>query len=267
MGRTLATTKAPVGPAQTPPAPLRDNAGYPWDKFDPLWYVQHNYSGLRDDDRWIIEMVRDFFAAEISSRRSSLAGIDVGSGANLYPALSMLPFCRAVTMWERGAANVEWLNEEVKFYSPLWNEYWDILAVRDRYEMIEKPRERLAASAEVRKGNLFKLPQRSWDLGTMFFVAESISEQEREFKAAAERFIGSLKVGAPFAAAFMRDSSGYHVDGLRFPAVAVTGADVEHCLAPLVDGLEITSVLSENALREGYRGMILALGRAGKART
>jgi hypothetical protein len=98
----------------------------------------------------------------------------------------------------------------------------------------------------------------------MFFVAESISDQKREFKLAVERFVGSLKAGAPFAAAFMENSSGYHVDKLHFPAVAVSATDVAHCLSALVDELEVQRFRSEKPLRDGYHGMILALGKAGK---
>jgi hypothetical protein len=247
--------------------PRIGNAGYPWDEFDPDWYVQHNYSELRDDDRRILELVRDHFHRSFRHTSSPAArGIDVGSGANLYPPLAMLPFCREVTLWERGANNVRWLNDEVQFFSPLWNDYWDVLSVRDGYREIEEPRHVLRARARVRMADLFRLPVRAWDMGTLFFVAEGVSDQEWEFKAAIERFIGSLKPGAPFAAAFMHDSSGYYVDRLRFPAVAVSEADVEYSLTPLVDDLEITPVLSGQMLRSGYRGMIVAVGKAGRAR-
>ena len=54
----------------------------------------------------------------------------------------------------------------------------------------------------------------------MFFVAESITEDPAEFHAALARFVGALKPGAPFAAAFMAGSDGYPVAGTRFPGAA-----------------------------------------------
>jgi hypothetical protein len=246
---------------------LRGNRGYNWDDFDPYWYAAHNYGDLRFDDLRILQVVRDFFSAHFESHRSQarpqVCGVDVGSGANLYPALAMLPFCREITLWERGARNVEWLNDEVSWYSSDWDKYWRILARRAMYDRIEKPRDALKLAARVRKGDLFHLPKRRWDVGTMFFVAESISDQEREFKAAIERFVCSLKPASPFAIAFMRDSTGYYVNTLRFPAVAVTEVDVKHALAPLAHDLDIREIRSERKLRDGYNGMILAFGKAG----
>jgi hypothetical protein len=242
------------------------NRSYHWDGFDPDWYVRHNYSHLRDDDRRIMQLVRDFFGEVFDPDRPVRRGIDVGSGPNLYPALTMLPFCGEVTLLERGANNVRWLRSQMRGYSPVWDDYWNVLAKRPAYGRIADARKELSARTLVRSDDMFRLPQRRWDVGTMFFVAESISDQEREFKAAVERFIGSLRPGAPFAAAFMRDSAGYYVDRLRFPAVAVREVDVEHCLAPHVDGLVVQSIRSEKPLRDGYHGMILALGRAGKTR-
>jgi hypothetical protein len=178
----------------------------------------------------------------------------------------MLPFCQQITLLERGLANVKWLRNEVSRFSPLWDQYWALLANATPYAQID-PREALRERAVVRLADLYRLSQRRrWDLGTMFFVAESISNQEREFKLACEKFVGALKPGAPFAAAFMQESLGYEVGKMRFPAVAINKTDVQHCLGPLVDVVELTSVPSKHARREGYDGMILALGRAGKAK-
>jgi hypothetical protein len=38
------------------------NDSFPWDDFDSSYYYDHNYKVLRDDDRQIVEVVRDFFA-------------------------------------------------------------------------------------------------------------------------------------------------------------------------------------------------------------
>jgi hypothetical protein len=244
------------------PAGLTGNAGYDWDRFNPDWYVRHNYVELRDDDRRILQLVRDFFATVLDADKPVSRGIDVGSGANLYPALAMQPYCQRIELRERGGQNVRWLERERPRYSEMWDQYWTPLTRLPAYRRLEKPREDFAAKVRVRCGNLFELGPRQWDLGTMFFVAESISEQEREFKNAVERFVGSLRPGAPFAAAFMQESSGYYVDGIRFPAVAVTKADVEHCLEPLARDVETYRVHSAKSLREGYKGMILAVGRA-----
>jgi len=100
----------------------------------------------------------------------------------------------------------------------------------------------------------------------MFFVAESISPQEREFSAAVERFVGALRPGAPFAAAFMKESRGYPNAGIWFPGVPVTETDIRHELERHADDVAVETIFSGKLLRSDYRGMILALGRAGRAK-
>jgi hypothetical protein len=265
----LAVVDPPVDPAVQGPRPEAEAPGndtFPWDDFDPDLYLKTNYLQLRDDDRQILRLVRNHFDRTVDPRRPLARGIDVGSGPNLYPALTMLPFCDEITMWERGQANVKWLNSEIWQYSPLWEPYWNTLARRDSYGRLDHPRDVLRAKADVQRANLFQLPTRRWDVGTMFFVAESISWQRREFRLATRKFVQSLKPGAPFAAAFMRNSPGYNVGSLRFPAVMVEEADVKECLSTLVDDVEVTTVRSRQYLRPGYDGMIIALGRAARNR-
>ncbi len=236
------------------------NGDFPWDHFDSNWYYDHNYKVLRDDDRQIVEVVRDFFATRDPS--SHRHGIDVGSGTNLYPALTMLPLCDKITLYEYSASNVSWLQREIRSYSSSWDAFWELLAKEQLYKSVDSPRKTLAAKACVERGSIFDLPKSWWDIGTMFFAAESISSAPPEFQTALDSFIRSLRPGAPFAAAFMEKSLGYPVGTCRFPAVAITVNDVENCLAGDTKDLEISRVgLTSNPLRAGYGGMILATGR------
>jgi hypothetical protein len=92
----------------------------------------------------------------------------------------------------------------------------------------------------------------------MFFVAESITVLEREFRRATHRFVGSLKPKSPFAAAFMKDSRGYQVGFFPlFRRSPLPRADVEECLSEVARGVTIETITSESPLRHGYDGMIL----------
>jgi hypothetical protein len=240
---------------------LSANAEVPWDDFDPEWYVDHNYGRLRDDDRWILQQVRDFFAVAIDHPLDH--GIDVGSGPNLYPSLAMLPFCRGITLLERSRSNVTWLNREIARYSPSWDEFWQLLEQVPAYHEVD-PRRALRDRARVETGDLFTLGCGQWDVGTMFFVAESVTARLDEFRRGVHRFIRALKPGAPFAAAFMKNSTGFEVGGHTFPAVRVDEGDIAQCLSDLrCDIQELAAIRSVTPLRSGYDGMILVLGRAG----
>lgn len=100
----------------------------------------------------------------------------------------------------------------------------------------------------------------------MFFVAESISACPEEFKAAVLRFIGALRAGAPFAAAFMERSAGYDVGDIRFPAVSVGEDGIRSILEPVAAELHLKRIgIDGDALRDGYEGMIVVCGRVGAA--
>ncbi|MFI0897470.1 SCO2525 family SAM-dependent methyltransferase [Streptomyces sp. NPDC020983] len=256
------------------PAP-RLNSDAPWDAFDPRAYVDHNYGRLRSDDAKILEVVRKHFADHFrdvpDAAGAGLRGIDVGPGANLYPAMSVLPWCRTVTLYEHSAANVAYLRGQQESYDAHWDQFWDALCEQEVYSRrVADPRAAFARAARVEQGNLFDLGERAerWQIGTMFFVAESLSTSEAEFRLAVERFMRVLEPGAPFAAAFMEGSLGYRVGDTFFPACSVGEVDVRKSLSPFAEGedVAITPIgMPGGALREGYEGMIVACGRRGPA--
>ncbi|MEU6355300.1 SCO2525 family SAM-dependent methyltransferase [Streptomyces sp. NPDC047072] len=246
------------------------NEDAPWNSFDPRTYVETNYRCLTGEDARILEIVRDHFVGHFEHAgddRSSLRGIDVGTGGNLYPALSLLPWCHEITLCDRAAPNVEWLKrQEWDALSEggawLWNQFWEILALRPPYRSIPQPRSRLGTAVRVEQGNLFDLPSGAWGIGTMFFVAESMSTSHEEFARAVRSFLHSLEPGAPFAAAFVEGSAGYHVGPETYPACRVSDTHVRACLRPYADSFEITLVdPSDPPFRDGYTGMIVACGR------
>jgi hypothetical protein len=241
------------------------NADVAWDRFDPNAYVDHNYKILRMDDHQILELVRDHFSKHFAARaadrpRSGLFGADLGAGPNLYPALSMLPWVDRIELIDYSPANCAWLREEVKYFGPNWNPFWDLLATKPAYAAVDYPRHKLASVAKVVPGSLFEPRHEVWDLATMFFVAESISSHPEEFAAALDGFVDALRPGAPFAAAFMERSTGYEVGTERFPAVPVIEGDIRAHLGRCGPVVVERVGLTENPLRDGYSGMIIALG-------
>jgi hypothetical protein len=238
------------------------NADCRWDEFDPNVYCQQNYAYIHENDIALLETARDHFEETLGGGRKPVDGIDVGAGANLYPSLAMLPYCENVTLFERGRENRKWLFGQRESFSTTWDPYWELLTKNRRHAALE-PRQAFGKRMQVRNGDILDNgnARNRFGLGTMFFVAESITQREREFQLAVNNFITMLKPGAPFAAAFMWESKGYRVGNTDFPAVSIGPVDVEHHLESRVDDLKVTSVESERPLREGYKGMILAIGR------
>ncbi|WKX08556.1 SCO2525 family SAM-dependent methyltransferase [Streptomyces sp. NL15-2K] len=244
------------------------NAEAPWDAFDPHAYIDHNYRYLLDADAEIVQLVGRHFSDHFrgNSHRPVL-GIDVGAGANLYPALTMLPWCSEITLLERSPKNVEYLKEQKPNFHPEWDRFWKLLCEQPEYDGIDAVRrERFSGAVRVREGDLFDLgrrglfgsrPYRRWQMGTMFFVAESLSSSHEEFRRAVECFMRALAPGAPFAAAFMEGSKGYSVGDRFFPACDVNELQVDEILEPFAGAVDY-STLGE--VRPGHTGIILALG-------
>ncbi|ADP80130.1 SCO2525 family SAM-dependent methyltransferase [Pseudofrankia inefficax] len=244
---------------------LLGNADFQWDRFDPTAYVDHNYKTLRADDQQILERVRDHFATHFAARGedprdSGLVGADLGAGPNLYPALAMLPWVDHLELVEYSPSNCEWLRGEVKEFGRSWDPFWELLTRRPAYAAVADPRAELARVTSVVQGSLFDRRHERWDLATMFFVAESISSRRQEFAAAVDGFVDALRPGAPFAAAFMERSTGYEVGTEHFPAVPVSLEDVRTRLSARTEVVVERIALADNPLREGYTGMIVALG-------
>jgi NNMT/PNMT/TEMT family protein len=235
-----------------------------WSGFDADEYWQINYSSLLPEDTEIIQCASKFLIEACGESLSSRRAVDVGAGANLYPALLMLPWAEHIVFTEYASPNIHWLSENLAEPPGEWHwqPFWDLIAGLPSYRAVKQPRHTLAARHEIRTVSIFDLPPRTWDLGSMFFVADGITTDEGEFESAVRAFLGSLVPGSPFMMAFMENSHGYDVHGLRFPAVAVTPGSLDALLAGLpVTG---TSVLrTDNSIRRvrpGYDAMLLVTG-------
>jgi hypothetical protein len=185
----------------------------------------------------------------------------------------MLPWAKNLQLKDYSAKNIAWLRQHVASDSGpwTWEPFWQEIEEAEGYNQIGEPRKhlRLACQGEpgeagIERCSLFELPSARWDLGTMFFVAESMTEDPDEFHVALARFLGALKPDAPFAAAFMEESKGYEVAGTRYPAYRVTVADVKRHLARLgARDLTVEQPDTSHRVRDGYEGMIVATGFSG----
>ncbi|MFK0118451.1 SCO2525 family SAM-dependent methyltransferase [Streptomyces sp. NPDC090994] len=238
------------------------NADAPWSKFDPEAYVDVNYRTPLDVDLLILRAMRDHFSRCFGGNvPQSVQGVDVGAGANMYPALAMLPWCEKIVLLEYAQPNVEYLERQTTGggLDATWSAFWDVLLENPAYRGVD-PAGRVAEIVRVERANLFDLGGRQrYDLGTMFFVADSMSECPQEFRRGVRCFMNTLSPGAPFAAAFMKESVGYQVGDQHFPAYRVNEERARKSLAPFAAELEIHDL--HQVVRKGHEGMLLVLGR------
>jgi NNMT/PNMT/TEMT family len=235
-----------------------------WSDFDADEYWNINYSTVLPEDAEIIHYASKFLIEACGPPAHSKSAVDVGAGANLYPALLMLPWAEHIVFTEYASPNINWLAENLADAPGewQWQPFWELVADLSGYRDVEQPRRRLAAVHEIRTVSIFDLPPHTWELGSMFFVADGMTADEAEFELAVRSFLRALKPGSPFMMAFMEGSSGYNVHGVPFPAVRVTPDSLDALLADLpVTG---TSVLrTDNSIRQvrhGYDAMLLVTG-------
>jgi hypothetical protein len=250
-----------------------------WNRFSSNDYWRRNYSKFQAEDREIIRLVSHFLASAFADRAPAQRAIDVGSGANLYPALLMLPWTEQIMLADYSESNVSWLQDQLAddTYPWAWRPFWREMREAKGYSDVDQPRKRLREAcvgqpgfAGVERLSIFDLPTARFDLATMFFVAESITKEHEVFLDAVEHFVGTLKPGAPFAAAFMAGSDGYEVadavspaEPITFPAVPITPDDVARHLTALgVGELRVELLKTSHRVRDGYAGMIVATGFA-----
>nr|WSY55059.1 SCO2525 family SAM-dependent methyltransferase [Streptomyces sp. NBC_00886] len=243
------------------------NADVSWNAFDPIAYVDHNYRDMQAEDVEILNVVRDHFADHFRNQSvHPVYGIDVGAGANTYPALSMLPWCDEITLFERSSANLVYLEGQVDSYDPNWDQFWQILREETAYDSFDMdPREKFRNVVRVEPGDIFDLGQCEgrWSVGTMFFVAESMTSSYQEFALGVECFMRALASGAPFVAAFMEHSVGYSTGEQFFPACDVGEDEVRKSLEPFADDFNVYRLRTGAMVRDGYSGMILSYGWRG----
>jgi NNMT/PNMT/TEMT family len=240
------------------------NGAVAWSNFDADEYWKINYASVLPEDAEIIQCASKFLIEACGDPARPRQAVDVGAGTNLYPALLMLPWAEHIVFTEYASPNIDWLSQDLADAPGewRWQPFWDLVAGLPGYQTIEHPRRTLAAGHEVRMLSIFDLPPRTWDLGSMFFVADGMTTDGAEFKDAVRAFLDALLPGSPFLMAFMENSPGYDVSGKRYPSVQISQRSLEALLAELpVTG---TSVLrtdnSVRRLRPEYDAMLLVTG-------
>jgi len=249
------------------------NADARWAGFPSEDYWHRSHKEVLPSDKEIITLVGFFFSKTFRTHARTQRAIDVGSGTNLYPALLMLPWAEQILLTDYSESNVQWLRSQVMDdeVAWTWQPFWRKLQALEGYDQVSEPRKQLKAACTgnerrpaIEMYSVFDLPQAQWQLGTMFFVAESITTDPGEFGKAIECFVGALEPGSPFAAAFMSGSKGYSVDDVTYPAMPVTADDVsEHFTRRRVSELSIKEFEPSQLVRDGYEGMIVATGITG----
>jgi NNMT/PNMT/TEMT family len=232
---------------------------------DPDTYFSHYYDEPHPDDDLALRFTCEAIKGLDSAGR--LASLDVGTGANLYPLFAALPRASALTAWEYSEVNVNWLRKELSGATmrPQWRHFWDIVRAiyADDPALTKDPIAELRDKTTVRQGSIFDLPEREWDIGTMFFCAEAVTDEQSEFDRACGCFARSLRTGGLLVAAFLLNSKSYVLDGRQYKVMNLTEESLKNTFAGLTTDLSLQLIgLVEKEVRSGYTGMALLTARS-----
>src|ERR1700733_14548079 len=115
-----------------------------WEDFSPAVYWDNNYQELRPDDKVILQHIAAFFREYFERDPCPETGrraIDVGTGPNLYPLLSVLPWSTEILLTDISANNRAWLRRELDCPRVPWTwmPFWETLRGGREYGDIHDP--------------------------------------------------------------------------------------------------------------------------------
>jgi hypothetical protein len=225
-----------------------------WDQFNPRIYIKENYAQIHEEDLLIIQHLARFC---LSLPKISHA-LEIGVGPNLYPVMAKLPFIDSLECVDFSSANVDYLAGQLVKPSDNWDQFLQLFkSINPKYNL--NLADTLKEKVTVRLGSIYDLEKAQFGLGSMFFCAESITDNYDEFTRACNRFIESVKTGGYLMASFMENSVSYKVGDTKFPAYPVDTAVITKIFSPKTKNLIIYRIPRSDqpvGTNHSYTGML-----------
>ena len=236
------------------------NADLDWDRWPVPTYLAENYHDLHESDDAVI--VHHSVAYRALAPGSLDRAVELGAGPNLYPLLLASGVARRIDAVDRSAAGLGYLRRQLDGDpDPIWQVFWR--RCRALNPGLPATLTDALARVHVRQGDAFALAGAGYDLASMHFVAESVTEDPDEFDGFCRAFVDTVRPGGHLVAAFMENMGRYELgDGSRWPGVPVDVAVVRQVFGPLTEDLQVSRIDADPGLPEyGYTGMVLMRGR------
>ena len=223
-------------------------------------YLAENYRNLHESDDAVIT---HHSAAYRELPAGSLGrAVEIGTGPNLYPLFLASGAARRIDAVDCSEAGLRYLRRQLtEGPEPIWEPFWH----RCRALNPTLPTTMTEALGRVHavQGDAFALAGSDYDLASMHFVAESVTEDPDEFDEFCAAFVATVRPGGHLVAAFMENMGRYELgDGSRWPGIPVDGATVARVVGPLTEDLRLSRIDADPGLPAyGYTGMVLMRAR------
>jgi hypothetical protein len=236
------------------------NADVDWDQWPVEQYLAEIYAELHPIDAAVIDHHSAYYAALPAG--SVARSLEFGAGPNLYPLMLAAGCSARIDALEPSAANLAYLRRQLAD-GP--DDHWNAFYARCRSGNPALPESLRDALSVVRvvPGSGLDSPTGEYDLASMHFVAESVTESGAEFAALCRAFIGSVRPGGHLIAAFMEKMPSYSLGrGPQWPGFPVDADQVRQVFGPLTDELVIDRIDSDPTLPDyGDSGIVVLTAR------
>jgi hypothetical protein len=231
-----------------------------WDDWPVEQYIRENYAELHPSDAAVIDHHSAYYArlAPGSIERS----LEFGVGPNLYPLMLAAGCSRQIDALEPSAASVTYLNRQfADGPDPTWTAFYE----RCRLGNPTLPESFGQALSRVRvlHGGGLSAAESAYDLSSMHFVVEGVTEDRAEYEALCLAFIRSARPGGHLIAAFMENLPSYYLgEGPQWPGYPTNLDTVREVFGPHVVDLELERIDNDPTLPAyGDTGMIFLTAR------
>ncbi|WP_329275660.1 class I SAM-dependent methyltransferase [Streptomyces sp. NBC_00691] len=235
---------------------VRHNRDADWDAWPVTDYLAENYRRLHPCD---IGVIHHHAAVYRQIAPGSLARtLELGAGPNLYPLMLAGAASRRVDALEPGAANLRYLRRQLdRGPDASWRPFYALCRSLDA-ALPESAAEALRP-VRVVPGTVDDVVPGAYDLASMNFVAESVTEDAGEFTRICDAFVQAVRPGGRLVAAFMERMPSYRIGaGPLWPACPVDEAALRAVFAPRTSVLRIARVDKDPTLPEyGDTGILL----------
>lgn len=236
-------------------APTR-NDDVDWDSWPVQDYLGENYRALHPSDASVIAHHSAFYRR--FGRASAARSLEFGAGPNLYPLMLASAASRRIDAVEASAAGVAYLTRQLEQGPDAsWLPFHALC--RSLNPDVPPTLPEALAGVRVVHGDIRTLPPGTYDIASMNFVAEGVTEDFAEFTEFCHRFVRCVAPGGHLVAAFMENMPTYRIGrASRWPGCPVNPAVVTEVFAPLTDRLAVTRIDADPTLPDyGDSGMVL----------
>jgi hypothetical protein len=239
---------------------VRHNRDVDWDRWPVADYLAENYRTLHRCDDEVLAHHAAYYR-EVGTGVVARA-LEFGAGPNLYPLMLAAAVSRRIDAVDRSQANLAYLRRQLRDGpDPSWLPFYR--RCRQLLPALPPTVDEALARVRVRRGDVLDLRIGGYDLASMHFVAESVTEDAAEFAGLCQAFAGSVRRGGHLVAAFMENMASYRLgDGSRWPGCPVDGDAIRAVFGPLTASLSVSRIDPDPELPDyGYTGMVLLTAR------